>query len=337
MWRSFIAGLLLWPAISMATGIGAYTELDAWSEPVPVAQMLDGWRTRGEGQYAQGRWLAGIYVAQAGWQLGWFERKDYHLNFSRNTARFYALLENQQLPEGTYPLDLEVNTLESRGVRATYFIPLSFGELKVGASLLRPYATHQGSLTGLGEVNASGQQSFEYNIDYRFSRNALLEQNADNVRGFGHALDMHLNMPLAGGTVTLDADDVFYRVYWQQIGRSQGCIYQNRLVLTVCQQNYVQDSEYSGQQVLPGKYQLAYRYPLVNSVALAMRVNVWGYYHDISPEVHLAQWQFGYGLQKGLATLGYTARQFTLQAGLDAGAVHTAKQWHLACDWNMDL
>jgi hypothetical protein len=331
------AGLLLWPALTSALGLGIKTELDAYSEPVPVLQMIDGWQQGGVGQYAQGRWVSELYLRDATWQFGWVSRKDYYLRFSRDTARFYHKLENQQLEAGQYPLDLEVNTLESRGFNASHFIPLSFGGLSLGLSVLRPYAMHQGSLSGIGEVSSSGIQSFEYNLDYRYSRHALLEQDADNTNGLAHAFAVHLEIPFAHSKLNLLADDVFYRVYWRQIGRSQGCIYQNRISLSVCEQNFVQDTEDTGVQILPGKYQLNYEQNVTSGYNATLNVTYWGLYRELTPGFSANLWSLGYGLQYHLLTLGLHTPQLTLQVGLDTAAVHTAKQWRLLCDWNMDF
>lgn len=338
MLRYYLAAFLLLPVFSHGLGFGVQSELDAWSEPVPVAQMIDGWRSTGTGQYAQGRFFSEFYMQADGWRMGWVNRKDYHLQFSRDTARFYGLLEQQELAPGSYPLDLTVNTLESRGVHFTRFIPLPFAELQLGISLLRPFAMNSGELTGLGDVSSSGQQGFEYNLDYRFSHNALLEQDAENTNGLAHALDARVDIPFAnGGRLNFRADDVFYRVYWRQIGRSQGCIYQNRVALTVCQQNYVQDSEYAGEQLLSGKYQLQYTQPLHENISAGARLDAWGYYREFSPVLSLHQWQFVYGMQHGLWSLAYAAERIKLSAGLDTAAVNTARQWHLYCDWNVDF
>lgn len=331
-----LVGLLCWPALTSALALGIKTELDAYSEPVPVQQMLAGWQQGGVGEYAQGRWISEVYLREPAWQMGWVSRKDYHLAFSRDTARFYSKLENQQLGPGSYPLDLRVNTLESQGLKFIRFIPLSFGQLSVGGALLRPYAMHQGSLSGLGEVSASGAQGFEYNLDYRYSHNALLEQDAENTNGLAHAFEMHLDIPLQGGRqLSLQADDVFYRVYWRQIGRSQGCIYKNRVTLSVCEQNFVRDSQYSGTQDLPGKYQLTVRQDFSEGLHASMTATHWGLFRELTPGLASDKWSLGYGLQYHLLTLGWQTTQFALQAGLDTGAVHTAKQWRLLCDWNI--
>lgn len=240
--------------------IGVYSLTKGFSEPVPLQQMFEGWRQTGIGTKAQGRQRLGViwvldkqFVNAYFSAMGIEKRWDYHLRFSKDTARFYSLLERQGLSEGRYPLRLSVNAVEANALFFQNQLVSPWGILTTRLNLLDGLAVQAGQLKGVGEVLGDGQYSFEYDLDYQFSENKLLDARVNGASGNGYSLDVAFERPVFKSVVTLGASDLFYRMHWKAIGKSDGCLFRNRAQLEVCDRNYVQDSKSEFVQMLPAE------------------------------------------------------------------------------------
>ncbi len=322
--------------VSSAVYIDTY--LYAFSEPVPNQQMIDGWDESGVGEYAQAKARLSLgAIVHPNWSVGVQKRWDYHFLFTRDTARFYSLLENQDLTVGTYPLDLSVNGLESRALFLQYFIPLSSSvDVTITPYVIKPDRVQWGRLKGEGEVLPNGQYSFEYDLDYQYSRDALLERNAKNVEGWGHALDVALDVQVSEQvSAHIWMKDAFYSIYWQALDRSEGCLFRSRSQLEVCDQNFVRDSVDSGVQTLPMEAGLKVKWAVLPRLHLDTAYWEWGKDSTWEVGVNWRVMRLYSDFLHDSVGIGYQSDRVQFSIGLDDTSIDNARywQWALGLTW----
>lgn len=210
-----------------AKQLGLDLETRVQSPAIPINELIDGWAESGQGQYAQGRAQFESWVRlDRGWTLGYVKRADYHLAFTQQTSLFYSRLEDFDLEAGRYPLSLSVNALSAEGLFAQYFIPLSTkGRLSLKASVLQGSVVQLGTLRGEGEVFGDGSYEYQYDLDYYYDHNRLLNSPEEAVEGYGYSLDIGLEYSL-GRHWSLEGEikDWIYHMHWLNINRDEGCL-----------------------------------------------------------------------------------------------------------------
>lgn len=328
-------GRVVWLMVSILASMNGHagwmveSQVRAYSEPVPMQQMLDGWSQSGRGELAQGRmrtrlgWLfAGGYVQQVGVE----KRADYHLKFSRDTARFYSLLEHQGLAAGDYPLDLSVNAMEGNAFYLESFIPLSLGVLTFRVNVIDGEKMQYGSLRGEGSVHDDGHYNFEYDLDYRYTKNVLTDTIADDVQGWGYSVDAKVSSSVYSGLLTLGVTDLFYRVHWEELGKSDGCLFRERAQLRYCDQNFVQDSTRRFVQYLPEEWFA--RFERHNAV---LDWRLWdGEHYFMVSQKFLGRYRVGYEVVHGSVEAVFNIGQAQeVKVGLDHYDVSKSRVWTL--------
>ena len=314
---------------------GAYFSAKALSEPVPVQQMIEGWQQAGVGEQAQAKARAGVAFK---WDkplaggvvlndVGVEKRWDYYLAFTRDTARFYSRLESQTLDVGRYPLDLDVNALESRALYATFSQVYGAARWSLRVNGLKAQTLQYGSLKGEGEVLASGEYSFEYDLDYQYSHDHLLNRSGNLGGGYGYSLDAQFEFRFASGLgLTAAVEDGVHRIFWQDVSRSEGCLFRQREQLNVCQQNFVQDSQRDFVQTLPAEYQLRLDY---QSVYVALHEWNGQYFFPVAWRYKNVTAQYD-SIQQVVGVSWSRGEYALLSLGLDNPNPAQAKVWQLA-------
>lgn len=132
------------------------------------------------------------------WTLSYIHRYDWLGKFSEDTMAFYGRLDNSKDDEEnkTYNLDLEINHINTRGLRIAYQQPFTDGRLYLAASYLQAIELMDGSIKGYASEHKTcknSQECYKGNIqvDYVYSKDSLFDRqvNAPKSRyGFGFDL-----------------------------------------------------------------------------------------------------------------------------------------------------
>ncbi len=318
-----------------SANLGVYVDAKAISEPVAVQQMIEGWERSGVGERAQAKVRTGtafklnmpVYAGVVWSDIGVEKRWDYYLKFSRDTARFYGRLEAQSLDEGRYPLDLNVNGLEAKALYVTFSQAFGQANWYLRLNLLKGQAVQYGSLKGEGEVLADGGYSFEYDLDYQYSRDQLLKRQGEIENGYGYSIDAVFDLLFSSGVgLQLSVTDGLYQMHWQNVSRSEGCLFRQRVQLTHCDQNFVQDGRRDFVQALPAEYKVSLDYQ-----SLSVGLQEWNGLHSLP-----LGWQFKnitlqYDVFQQASSVKWQQGEYrAVSIGLDHYDPRQAKYWQLS-------
>lgn len=209
-------------APATAAELRPYASADSltYTQPIAIKSMLHDWQppfVGGDTALSYDKLEIGIQWND--WQLGLFERHDYQLAFSPDTAEIVYLTENHlPLPTGRdYELRIHARNNVSRGLRAgfhqTLLPTLNFG---LAVSYLQGVSLTDGQINGTASVIAANDYDFHFDTRYHYSRDVLFERSVSAPSGQGYSLDLHLDWrPNQRFNASLDAIDLAARIYWR--------------------------------------------------------------------------------------------------------------------------
>lgn len=196
-----------------------------YSDNIPIEQMinsLEGSKV-GNSEYAFTHNQLDIGVAYGAFEFSVFNRYDYYLKYSADTARLFYL-ENNDLPierGRSYSIDLSANELLSKGFAVAYSFESGRGiKSKIKASYLRAQRTTNGRLWGDLAESETGSTPFSGNInlDYSYTEDKLLSRPQEDFVASGVTIDFAAEGQFSEGFYwQLSAKDLFSAIYWEDI------------------------------------------------------------------------------------------------------------------------
>ncbi len=208
-------------APASATELGNYLHLDTfvYSEAITIKALGDNWQAPlygGEVAIATGRIEAGF--SWGAWQLGAIKREDYLYRFDADTAALVHASKNKTPlnPGDRYRIDLASNSQRSHGIKLAY-TTLLHPDLRVttAVSLLRGTELMDGALSGSAQVIGEKDYDIAFDVDYRYSEDALFDRTSQRPSGEGYALDLALEWQLTSRwRLNLSALDLLARITW---------------------------------------------------------------------------------------------------------------------------
>ena len=224
---SFVAGAaMLLLALGCAFPAGAtpgfYARLDSfnYSEPVSLDAALNDWqgRFRGGDKQWSSQWLEAGYRHHR-WSLSALYRRDYWLDFSRDTAELYYRTEHRlPLQAGRrYEVDIKAYGFSARGVRAGWRQrPLPGLSLAWGLSLFNAADLLDGRLRGQATALADNDYAYDVSVDYAYDKDRLFERQAEAPDGQGLSLDLRaVYVPSARITLRATVIDLLGAIRWR--------------------------------------------------------------------------------------------------------------------------
>ncbi len=216
-------GLLLSFITPVASGAEVYpyfaVQTVTYTEPAPIKSILNDWEPPffgGDMSFTYSKVEMGIQWRE--WQVGFFERDDYLLEFSPQTAELKYLTENRLplTPGRRYELYLHSRHNRSNGIRLGRTVhPTPTLNIVVAISYLRSKAFTDGGLKGHAVSAAENDYDFEFDVNYHYSRDALFGRRVETPTGEGFSIDFSLDwQPTDRLSLRLDALDVASRIYW---------------------------------------------------------------------------------------------------------------------------
>ncbi len=329
---------LLWLFVAQAWAepvsvVRFYTDVSASSPAIAISKLESDWATVGSGRYFQAKARAGVeYSFANAWSVGIERRLDYILHFSESTAQFYKKLESNDLPEGSYPLELDVNVVMASGVFACYFIPLSISsDISITSHFLRPDQVQQGRLTGVGNVLADGDYNYHYDLDYYYDENKLITTKLNTVSGWGHSFDIQYYSKFdSNWAYSVAVNDLFYSYYWQFINTDEGCLSHGDSG-GACR---VFQGQSSHTQTLPATFEVSVSKSWLSGVKASLLARQWS--RQQSQEL-AGEWK-GYGLGFDLVSKVYSfafeSDMVRLNLASDQLQLSKSKHWQVSVDVN---
>lgn len=315
LWLSAVfVFIVLFSKQSLAAGVQLYSDVYLLSPVTQISKVEDGWEPKGTGSYMQAKARLGSRLALTdNWSVGVHKRLDYLVHFDQATSDFYSAIENNELPAGQYPLHLRVNAIRSHGFEVSRIIPLSSivpftndSDLVIRSSLLSGNRVQDGLLTGAGAVAENGDISYQYNLDYFYDEQRLLDSEEVEVNGWGHSFDVHWKGIFARGySVSLELNDLFYRMYWQELDHDAGCLVRPLSVNPACSVA-VQPRDH--RQVLPShtRGQISKRFEGQGfSGDLSLEAEYWSRYDAVWVSWAQSDFMLGFEVQNQIYRLGY--------------------------------
>lgn len=226
------------------------------SEPVSIDDMINGW----DGDYRSGEQA----FADVNWEVGYsrslqFSDNDYgrvrvsrgyriyyFLKFDKETADFYRAQEQKTALTANKKLDLEVKHFESPVVSFLYTSPsIDFdsyeikSQFSIGVNMYQPGHRQFGEINGI--AYGPDTENFSANIDYRYDQFKLPwldeEKEFETEKGEGYSLDLALVLEKKDWLLSLKAEDVMARFYFQKSGVTTACLQLEARAGAVCDTN----------------------------------------------------------------------------------------------------
>ncbi len=201
-----------------------YSRLESlsFSEIAPIKQLLDDLKgapvSDGDVAFTHNQFELGY--RRGGWELGYFHRYDYVLNFNSDTARLVYLDKNDIPIEKRehFVVDLQPNHVRSKGLGLGYrFAPRPQVQAAIRLNYLQALEMTEGELSGEVEILDDGYRA-DLQLNYAYSRDALLGREEERVKGHGVSLDFDLRWPYGeSATLQFSGRDAFSWIRYRQL------------------------------------------------------------------------------------------------------------------------
>jgi len=216
-----VVGLLCWLQTSQVSA-NPYVVIDSFtvSESVPITDIVeDEWDSpikNGDTAFSY-NW-AEIGATYKGFGLGYLARYDYELEYSKDTAEFYHLVNNKKaLPIGKeFNLLLVAKHTYSEGLRLSYQFQIHKElEFTIGGSYLKGLKLTEGKLSGSATAIAKNDYDFKADVNYYYSKDVLFKRKVKTPEGVGYSIDTQLNWNVWRDlSMHLQIVDLVGSIYW---------------------------------------------------------------------------------------------------------------------------
>ena len=194
------------------------------SEPVSLKSLNNEWKNgnfrEGEQQYGDVWIESGMKKGQ--WGVSALYRQRKQLDFSKDTAELYNIIENtHDLALGkTYQVDLSTQQFSTLGVRGTYSLrPHSRVSLELGASVFKASQLMSGSM--LGTARSLSNHDYDYNVDvnYLYDKDVLFDRpNVNKPSGKGYSIGLAGHWQVTSRiNASIKVKDALAAIYWKDI------------------------------------------------------------------------------------------------------------------------
>ena len=213
------------------------SEVDSYSEPVPVYQISHDWKKgfqEGSFAYAHGSFKTGIAISKTRFHFGYIQRYDYVIDLNPDTAELIYFSEQDiSIPDGSeYEIDFTGHHNKSNGVYlGTEFSWRGKTHLYVESQFLFSNQIEDARLVGQGSADEDGGIQAMANIEYRYNEDKLFElNNKGEPKAKGIALAMKGEHSEGKHHFRLDIKDLYYRMDWDRAAGTLGRLDSNVVV-----------------------------------------------------------------------------------------------------------
>jgi hypothetical protein len=201
----------------------------AFSEPYPVYSTftdLNAGSKPGDTAFTHDQ--VDIGASYGPWTLASIKRYDFYLSFHPDAAELLYRGENDLPVERNrqYTINTLWNHASSTGLKASYtFNPHDRLKLRLAASFLRAEDLLHGSVAGASVIDANEDFGGDVILDYRYSRDGLLDRQVDEPDGNGYAVDVYVNWRASERlTIAVAAEDWLNAIRWRDAPFTQAAL-----------------------------------------------------------------------------------------------------------------
>ncbi|EAT10799.1 hypothetical protein HF888_08475 [Bermanella marisrubri] len=325
----FFVVSLIAPSV-FAERISAYAKMRLASPVLDIGDVDGDWSLVDDGRMIQGGARIGsAWHFSSLWTLSVEQRADYIVHFSEETAQFYSALENNQIEPGIYPLSLNVKAVKANGLALSKSWLLGHASrLELSVNLYEGLRVQSGRLTGQGSVSEQGAVRYDYQIDYGYDENRLLDSPRNSVTGWGHGLDIHYKARFNRWSFDLAFNDLLYRYYWRA-PRDKGCL--SRPLKPDCS---VQSLDREWRQSIPHTHEGQLQYHLSRDLdkpvpSLLYDWQYWGRFESHSFGVKQGSFSVQYEFTKKILGFAYQSDWLAVKWQFDEVELSRARYWQL--------
>ena len=213
------------------------TSVLAYSEAMPIMQFIDNLEgpSPDKGDIAFTFNKVEVGANYGNWNLGFFARFDYLLEFSEDTlAVAYADANDQDFPTGRQlHVELKPNHIEARGFGVGYRFKLPKGiSVFSRINYLTSDALTDGFLTGtLTEVSEDDYEG-DLRLDYYYEEDLILDRPVETVSGAGYSVDIDVFWPISEKwSLSLGVQDAVSAIYWDDLTYTEASVTSNTVTL----------------------------------------------------------------------------------------------------------
>ncbi|TLM79333.1 hypothetical protein ACONUD_13445 [Microbulbifer harenosus] len=191
---------------------------------MPISEFAGDWKnapSAGDSTWTRNRLELGANYGN--WTVGYTQRFDYRLEYNRDTADLYYRNENN-LParQGDVPVFLRIDQLRAQGFKIGYRHRWQSGIFaRVSVTALEASDFQAGQLAGT--LNAEGDFfSGTADLDYRYTKDLLLEHQFDMPQGRGFTTDLAVGYSGSERTIQIQLQDLYNRIDWELAPHTYG-------------------------------------------------------------------------------------------------------------------
>lgn len=330
--------------VQASTAVFAESQHLYISQAFAIRQILNDLQgnTPDQGWYSAGHSFSQIGFEYHRWTLALASRQDYHIKHHPDTSELLYAYKNRHPinDEQRRTVYLEARSVQAEGVTMAYRQPLGRGlttELRVG--VWRGDRALDGSAEGHLQT-AQDLPSGQLALDYRYSKDALLERPFRAQAGSGLSLDVQMQWaPSPNWEMNWRIDDVFTRFSWDGLGQTQVQADSNLL-------RYDEQGRLRSRPLLAGResdVSHSWRLPTRHRVSVLWHRGDWSwqgryqtlgairrYEIGVYKRVQQTQWHLAYAQQPAAFTLGLTRP--TWQAAITTQTANLSRSQVLGLD-----
>lgn len=221
------AGLCLSSLLINQAQAASFIQINSfnYSEPIAIDAVLNDWK----GDFKGGETILSLSQVEVGfkyrdWQFSAFQRIDYLLEFSKDTAEFVYTTQNKlPLDENReYQLSLESQSFTANGLKVAFSDRWQDINWQVGLSYLQGFKLTDGSLNGVATKLNDNDYDFNFAVDYYYDDDVLFDRsNVQAPDGQGFALDLSVKGQFnQQWSYKAQLKDALAYIYWQDAPRT---------------------------------------------------------------------------------------------------------------------
>ncbi|CAN8139900.1 DUF5723 domain-containing protein [uncultured Thiomicrorhabdus sp.] len=195
------------------------------SEPIAIKAFAGDWDSKfSGGTKALSLSQIELGFTQGNWKYSVFQRQDYLLQFSEDTAEFYYNIENKlPLDEGReYQLELDSQSFVATGLKVAFQDNWQQIDWQLGISYLQGSKLTDGSINGAATYINDKDYNFNFDVDYYYDNDVLFDRNIEQApEGHGYAIDLTLGTQINDRwSVKFQAKDLLAQIFWNNTPRT---------------------------------------------------------------------------------------------------------------------
>lgn len=208
----------------------------AFSEAMPVAQLVDELKgappNKGDIAFTHNKVELG--VALNDFELSFFQRYDYYIEFSPDTIDLWYSVENAKDIDKNRAFDILIQANHQRSSGATLAYTHKFDQsfqVKLAVSYLHADRLVDGVLAG-SVVTSDEDYVGDVYVDYNYTDDILFDREVEPVNGDGYALDVFLAWDASDQLhINLALEDLVSEIIWDQVPVTTGRLSSDRVDL----------------------------------------------------------------------------------------------------------